>query len=52
MEGRAEGLAEGKNLANIATARKLQSLGVPLEVIQSATGLSREDIDRLHENGG
>ena len=52
MEGRAEGLAEGKKLANIATARKLQSLGVPLEVIQSATGLSREDIDRLPENGG
>lgn len=40
MEGRAEGLAEGKKQANIATARKLQSLGVPLEVIQSATGLS------------
>lgn len=37
MEGRAEGLAEGKKQANIATARKLQSLGVPLEVIQSAT---------------
>lgn len=52
MEGRAEGLAEGKKLANIATARKLQSLGVPLEVIQSATGLSWEDINRLPENGG
>lgn len=52
MEGRAEGLAEGKKQANIATARKLQSLGVPLEVIQSATGLSREDIDRLSKNGG
>lgn len=52
MEGRAEGLAEGKKQANIATARKLQSLGVPLEVIQSATGLSWEDINRLPENGG
>lgn len=51
-EGRAEGLAEGKKLANISTAQKLKSLGVPLEVIQSATGLSREDIDRLPEKGG
>ena len=50
-EGLAEGLAEGRKLAHLSVARHLKSMDVPVEVIQSATGLSREDIDGLSDNG-
>jgi predicted transposase/invertase (TIGR01784 family) len=42
-EGRAEGLAEGKQEA----ATKIKKLGVPVEIIADATGLTLEEIDAL-----
>ncbi len=42
-EGRSEGLAEGKR----ETAKKLLSLGDPIEKISIVTGLSHEEIQCL-----
>ena len=42
-EGRAEGRAEEK----LTTARNFKNLGVPIETILQATGLTREEIERL-----
>ena len=42
-EGRSEGLAEGKR----ETAKNLKAMGLSLEQIVCATGLSREDIQYL-----
>lgn len=42
-EGRAEGLKEG----TLATARNLKSLGIPVETIAQATGLTIADINCL-----
>lgn len=50
-EGRAEGIvegkAEGKAEANSQTARNLKDLGVSVDVIAKATGLSVEEIEKL-----
>lgn len=43
LEGRAEGRAEGK----LEYAKNLKQLGVSIDIIAQATGLSREDIDKL-----
>ena len=43
MEGRAEGRAEEK----MENARNLKSLGVSVEIIMKATGLSAEEIEKL-----
>ena len=43
MEGRAEGRAEEK----LENARNLKSLGVSMEIIMKATGLSAEEIEKL-----
>ena len=47
QKGRAEGIAEGKKLEKLDTARNLKSLGVPIETIAKATGLSMEEIETL-----
>lgn len=54
-EGRAEGLEEGLNKgkeegareANLNNARNLKKLGVAIEIISQATGLSKEEIEKL-----
>ena len=50
-EGRKEGLKEGRKEgfkeAIISTALKLKSMGLTLDQIQSATGLSQEEIETL-----
>lgn len=42
-EGKAEGLVEGK----IEVARSLKEMGLSLEQISKATGLSKDDIEKL-----
>ena len=43
-KGREQGREEGRAEANINTARRLKQLGVPIETIKAATGLSEEEI--------
>jgi predicted transposase/invertase (TIGR01784 family) len=42
-EGKLEGIIEGK----LETAKSLKKLGVPMETIMAATGLTKEQIDIL-----
>jgi predicted transposase/invertase (TIGR01784 family) len=46
-EGRAEGKAEGRAEERLVTARNLLELGVSVEVIQKATGLTLKEIEGL-----
>lgn len=46
-KGRAEGRAEGREEERLATAGKLKSMGVSVEIISQATGLNVEQIDAL-----
>lgn len=46
-EGLAKGREEGRIEQNKATARKLKSLGVSVETIAEATGMSAEEINNL-----
>ena len=46
-EGRAEGLAEGRAEGILSTARTLKAMGLSMEDISRATGLSKEDIVKL-----
>lgn len=46
-EGMAKGKAEGEKEAKEKIAASLLSLGVPLETIMQASGLSEEDIKNL-----
>ena len=46
-EGRAEGREEGVREANLNNARNLKKLGVAIDVISQATGLSKEEIEKL-----
>ena len=44
---RAEGRAEGRAEAILATARNMKSLGLPQDIIQQATGLTLDEIENL-----
>ena len=46
-EGRAEGREEGKKEGKVEIARKMKSMSLAPDLIQSATGLSTEEIDGL-----
>ena len=46
-EGHAKGLEEGTRKANVATASRLKQMGLSVEDIQKATGLSEEEIREL-----
>ena len=46
-EGHAKGLEEGTHKANVATALRLRQMGLSVEDIQKATGLSEEEIREL-----
>lgn len=47
-EGRAEGKAEGKAEERIAMAKNLKKLGISVEVISAASGLTLEEIAQLN----
>lgn len=47
VEGRAEGITEGRESAKLEDAAKLKALGVSVEIISQATGLSIETIEGL-----
>ena len=46
-EGHAEGRAEGEKLKALEIARTMKSLGMSVDVVASATGLSPEEIEEL-----
>ena len=46
-EGVAEGRAEGREEAKMGTAKNLKQLGVDVETIAKATGLSKDVIENL-----
>ena len=46
-EGRKEGLVEGEKNKTIEIAKNLREMGLPLNTIAEATGLSVEDIQEL-----
>lgn len=46
-EGKAEGLEEGAKKANLNNARNLKKLGVAVNIISQATGLTSEEIDQI-----
>lgn len=46
-EGRAEGIEEGERKKAIEVARYLKSSGTAMELIIGATGLSKEEIEKL-----
>ena len=47
LEGRAEGRAEGRTEGLIEAARNLKSMGLPIEAIAKATGLSPQELAEL-----
>ena len=49
-EGRAEGRAEGMSQRSLEIARNLLSLGLPVDQITQATGLTEEEIGLLKES--
>lgn len=49
-KGRAEGRAEGINLANLATAQRMISDGVDIELVMKYTGLTKEQIEDSIKN--
>ena len=46
-EGKAEGKEEGKVEGKAEMARNLKAMGVPIETIAKASGLSIEEIEQL-----
>ena len=48
-EGREEGIEEGEKKAKLETARNFLKLGVPMETVVQATGLSEEELSQPNE---
>jgi len=46
-KGRAEGRAEGERDEKLRNAKNLKTLGVEVETISKATGLTKEEIESL-----
>jgi predicted transposase/invertase (TIGR01784 family) len=46
-KGREEGIAEGKREEKLRNAKSFKDLGVDVEKISQATGLTKEEIERL-----
>ena len=46
-KGRAEGRAEGERETNLRNAKNFKALGVDVETISKATGLTKEEIENL-----
>ena len=49
-EGRTAGLAEGRRLQSEETARRLASMGMPVEDVSKATGMTPDEVRRLLES--
>ena len=49
-EGKEEGRAEGMSQRSLEIARNLLSLGLPIDQITQATGLTEEEIELLKES--
>ena len=49
-EGKEEGRAEGMSQRSLEIARNLLSLGLPVDQITQATGLTKEEIELLKES--
>ena len=47
VEGRAEGREEGEKKERLKNARNFKEMGVPLDIIARATGLTIEEIESL-----
>ena len=47
LEGRAEGLEQGRMEERLSTARNLKKLGIAPDTIVQATGLRLEEIEKL-----
>ena len=47
QEGRAEGRAEGEKDAKIEMALKLLNLGIGIDTIVAASGLTKEEVEKL-----
>ncbi|MBR3744510.1 MAG: hypothetical protein IKN31_05305 [Bacteroidales bacterium] len=47
MDGKEEGLAEGREVEKRENARNFKNLGVDIETIMKATGLSEEEVNSL-----
>jgi len=47
LEGIVEGRVEGKLEGKLETAKSFKKLGVSIEIIIGATGLSKEEIEKL-----
>ena len=51
-KGRAEGLAEGERTAKEKIAERMLSLGVPVETVVKASGLTEDEVKRLLNGKG
>ena len=47
VQGREQGFEEGREQERYATAQKLKTLGLAVDLIEQATGLTREQIENL-----
>lgn len=47
VEGRAEGRAEGEHNKAMDIAKNLKKIGIPVEQIINATGLTKDEIDAI-----
>lgn len=50
IEGRKEGRKEGEKEAKTTIAKNMLKLKIDIETISKATGLTKEEIQKLHEN--
>ena len=48
-KGEKRGRAEGEKKAKLETARNFLKLGVPMETVVQATGLTEEELSQLNE---
>ena len=46
-KGIEQGIAQGEKNKSIEIAKKLKSSGIPIEVIEESTGLSKQEIEQL-----
>lgn len=47
MEGRTEGIQLGEQKGKLEVARSLLKMGMPIESVQEATGLSEDDLAQI-----
>ena len=50
-DGKAEGISQGSHVKAVETAKSAIAMGLSVEQIVKLTGLSKEEIDKLNDNG-